>query len=92
MNEILFIDNSSQLRLKTKGWKIYNRQITINKYGNITTSGDRIDDVVVQLSSHVQLSNTMDHSMPDLPVPYHLPEFPKFMSIALVMPCSHLIL
>ena len=34
----------------------------------------------------------MDCSMPGLPVPHHLPEFSKFMFIALVMPSSHLIL
>ena len=34
----------------------------------------------------------MDWSLPGLPVPHHLPEFPKFMSIASVKPSSHLIL
>ena len=77
--------------MKIKGWKICNRQITINKYGNINTSDDRIDDVV-QFSSRLQLGNPVDRSMPDFPVPYHLQRLPKFMSTALVMPSSHLIL
>ena len=37
--------------------------------------------------------NTMDCSMPGLPVPHHLPKFaPVFMSIASMMPSSHLFL
>ena len=38
------------------------------------------------------LCNPMDCSMPGLSVPHHLPKLPKFMSTALVMPSSHLIL
>ena len=38
------------------------------------------------------LFNTIDCSTPVLSVPHHLPKFPKFMSIALVMPSNHLIL
>ena len=38
------------------------------------------------------LCDPMDCSMPGLPVPYHLPDLPKFMSIKLVMPSNHLIL
>ena len=34
----------------------------------------------------------MDHSMPGLPVHHQLLNFPKLMSIVLVMPCNHLIL
>ena len=51
--------------------------------------------VVVQSSSHVRLFDLMDCSMPDLPVPHHLPKFastPKFMSIASGMPSCNLIL
>ena len=52
--------------------------------------------IVLSLSfSHPVLSNSlrsMDCSTPGLPVPHHLPELPKFMSIASVLPYSHLIL
>ena len=42
--------------------------------------------------SCLTLCNPMDCSTPDLHVPHHLPKFAKFLSIALVMPSSHLIL
>ena len=48
--------------------------------------------IVVQSPSHVQLCDPMDCSTPGLPVPHHLLEFPKFISIELVMPSTHLIL
>ena len=48
--------------------------------------------VVVELPSHVPLCDPIDCSMPSLPVPLHLPELPKFMSIELVVPSNHLIL
>ena len=38
------------------------------------------------------LCDLMDCSTPGLPVPHHLLEFPKFMSIESVMPSNHLIL
>ena len=38
------------------------------------------------------LCNSMDCSTPGLPVPHHLLNLPKFMSIVFVMPSSHLIL
>ena len=38
------------------------------------------------------LCDPMDHSTPGLPVSHHLQSLPKFMSIASVMPSSHLIL
>ena len=38
------------------------------------------------------LCNSMNYSMPGLPIPHHPQSLPKFMSIALVMPSSHLIL
>ena len=38
------------------------------------------------------LWDPMDCSMSGLPIPHHLPEFTKFMSIASVMPSSHLFL
>ena len=38
------------------------------------------------------LFNPMDCSTPGLPVPYHLPEFTKFMSIESLMPSNHLVL
>ena len=34
----------------------------------------------------------MNHSTPGLPVPHHLPEFPKLISIHSVLPSSHLII
>ena len=42
--------------------------------------------------SHPSLCDPMDCSTPGLPVPHHLQSLPKFMSIASVMPSSHLIL
>ena len=43
--------------------------------------------------SCLTLCDPMDYSTPGLPVPHHLLKFaPKFMSIASVMPSSHLIL
>ena len=50
----------------------------------------------VQFSSVTQLSqtlcNTMNCSMPGLPVHHQLPGLPKLMSIEWVMPSNHLIL
>ena len=42
--------------------------------------------------SCLTLCNAMNHSTPGLPVHQQLPEFPKVISIELVMPCNHLIL
>ena len=42
--------------------------------------------------SCLSLCDPMNCSTPGLPVPHHLPELPKFMFIASVMPSSHLIL
>ena len=42
--------------------------------------------------AHVQLCNSMDCSTPGFPVPHHLPEIAKFMSIEFVMPSNHFIL
>ena len=48
--------------------------------------------VIVQLPSHVQLCDPMDCSTQGLLVLTTYRSFPKFMSITLVMPSSHLIL
>ena len=52
----------------------------------------REDFTSVQSLSHVQLCNTMNPSMPGLPVYHQLPEFTQPMSTESVMPSNHLIL
>ena len=52
----------------------------------------REDFTSVQTLSHVQLCNTMNPSMPGLPVYHQLPEFTQPMSTESVMPSNHLIL
>ena len=47
---------------------------------------------VVQLLLCLTLCDPMDCSTPGLPVPHNLRNLPKFMSMALVMPSSHLVL
>ena len=44
----------------------------------------------VQSLSRVRLCDPMNRSTPGLPVHQQLPEFPKLMSIELVMPSNHL--
>ena len=68
---------------------------------NVIVSGEQQRDSTIHL--HVSSScsvaqscptpcDPIDYSMPGLFVPHHLPKLPKFMSTALVMPSSHLIL
>ena len=62
------------------------------KQANVSHASSR----PVQFSSVTQscptLCNPINHSTPGLPVHHQLPDLPKFMSIELVMPASHLIL
>ena len=62
----------------------------------MVTGSIGIKSVTVQFSLVIQscltLCDSMDYSMPGLPVHHQLPEFPKLMSIESVMPSNHLII
>ena len=105
---LIYLKNFSLFALNSKETKHINKpysaskqppfHLLINRCKRENTRGGSplIYTVFLQFSSVAQscltLCDPMGCSMPGLPVPYHLPGLPKFMSIESVIPSNHLIL